>query len=83
MTRQNTEKSYAAGVRHFEETWGCLLPATPQRIAECLATYGETPSLNTLPSRPAALAHWHHTHGFADPTRHILVRQALKGIRGP
>lgn len=80
-TRQNTQKSYAAGVRHFEETWGGLLPATPQRVAEYLATYGETQSINTLRSRLAALAHWHHTHGFADPTRHTLVRQTLKGIR--
>ncbi|MEX1827324.1 site-specific integrase [Luteibacter sp. CQ10] len=80
-TRQNTQRSYAAGVRHFEETWGGLLPATPQRVAEYLATYGETQSINTLRSRLAALAHWHYTHGFADPTRHPLVRQTLKGIR--
>lgn len=80
-TRQNTQKSYAAGVRHFEETWGGLLPATPQRVAEYLATYGESQAINTLRSRLAALTHWHHTHGFADPTRDTLVRQTLKGIR--
>jgi len=80
-TRRNTQKSYAAGVRHFEETWGGLLPATPQRVAEYLATYGEMQSVNTLRSRLAALAHWHQTHGFTNPTRHTLVRQTLKGIR--
>ena len=80
-TRDNTLKSYAAGVRHFEETWGGLLPATAQRVAEYLAAYGATQSLNTLRSRLAALAHWHQSHGFADPTRHTLVRQTLKGIR--
>jgi integrase len=68
-------------VRHYEETWGGLLPATPQRVAEYLAAYGATQSVNTLRSRLAALAHWHQSHGFADPTRHPLVRQTLKGIR--
>jgi len=79
--RGNTQKSYAAGVRHFEEAWGGLLPATAQRVAEYLAAYGATLSINTLRSRLAALAKWHQSHGFTDPTRHPLVRQTLKGIR--
>lgn len=79
--RANTGKSYASGIRHFEEAWGGLLPSTPQRVAEYLAAFGSSQSVNTLRSRLAALAHWHQVHGFADPTRSPLVRQTLKGIR--
>jgi integrase len=79
--RENTQRSYAAGIRHFEQAWGGLLPATPPRIAEYLAAFGASQSINTLRSRLAALAHWHQEHGFADPTRSPIVRQTLKGIR--
>src|ERR1700754_3735501 len=79
--RENTERSYADGVRHFELAWGGLLPATPARVADYLAHYAPALSHNTLHSRLAALAHWHAQHGFADPTRAPLVRATLKGIR--
>lgn len=79
--RDNTQKSYAAGVRHFEEACSGLLPATAQRVAEYLAAYGATLSTNTPRSRLATLASWHQSHGFTDPTRYPLVRQTLKGIR--
>lgn len=79
--RPNTERSYAAAVRHFETQWRGLLPATPQLIAEYLATFGGTLSINTLQSRLAGLSHWHRDHGFQDPTKASLVQQVLKGIR--
>lgn len=79
--RANTRRSYAAGVRHFEETWGCVLPASPQQVADYLAAYAQSLALNTLRSRLAALARWHAELGFADPTRSELVRQTLKGIQ--
>ncbi len=43
--------------------------------------YADTLSLNTLKQRLAALAHWHITQGFPDPTKGPTVRQVLKGIR--
>lgn len=79
--RANTERSYAEGVRHFEETWGGLLPATPARVATYLAHYAPTLAHNTLRNRLAALARWHDDHGFTDPTRDHAVRATLKGIR--
>ncbi|CAM3598440.1 tyrosine-type recombinase/integrase [Pseudomonas reidholzensis] len=39
------------------------------------------PGFSTLKQRLAALANWHQTHGFPDPTKAPKVRQLLKGIR--
>lgn len=79
--RPNTVRSYAAAVRHFETEWRGLLPASAEMIAEYLATFAPTLSVNTLEARLAGLARWHQDHGFPDPTRAPLVRRVLKGIR--
>ncbi|QBB70740.1 hypothetical protein ELE36_10415 [Pseudolysobacter antarcticus] len=79
-TRENTRRSYAGAARHFEVDWGGHLPATADSIAHYLADYAEKLALNTLRHRLAALAQWHHDHGFADPTRAPLVRKVFKGI---
>lgn len=79
--RENTLRGYASAVRHFEETWGGLLPANAAQIARYLAAYAGALSLNTLKHRLAALAQWHKDHGFADPTQATLVKQTLKGIQ--
>lgn len=80
-TRENTRKSYRAAVEHFEVTWGGYLPATAEGIVRYLAEYAETLSLSTLRQRLAALAQWHVSQGFPDPTKAPHVRQMLKGIR--
>lgn len=80
-TRENTRKSYRAAVEHFEVTWGGFLPATGDSIVRYLAEYAESHALSTLKQRLAALAQWHITQGFADPTKSPQVRQVLKGIR--
>ena len=79
-TRDNTRRSYASAVRHFEEAWGGFLPATADAVARYLAAYAPSLSLNTLKLRLAALAQWHRDQGFPDPTKAPLVRQVLKGI---
>jgi integrase len=79
--RPNTRRSYAAAVRHFEVEWRGLLPATPDAIAEYLATYATTQAISTLKTRLAGLARWHLDHGFQDPTKAPVVRRVLKGIR--
>lgn len=79
--RPNTQRSYAAAIRHFEIEWRGLLPATPESIARYLAEYAASLSINTLRARLAGLSHWHSAHGFVDPTRSPLVAQVLKGIR--
>ena len=80
-TRQNTQRSYASALRHFEVEWGGHLPATPDSVARYLAEQGPRAAINTLKQRLAALAHWHAEHGFVDPTRAPLVRKVLKGIQ--
>ncbi len=79
--RENTRRSYASAVRHFEVEWEGLLPATTESISRYLADYAATLSLNTLQHRLAALSRWHTDHGFSDPTKTSIVRQVMRGIR--
>jgi integrase len=80
-TRENTLRSYASALRHFEIEWGGHLPATPDSVARYLVDQAGQLSTNTLRHRLAALAGWHREHGFVDPTRAPLVRKVLKGIQ--
>jgi integrase len=80
-TRENTRRSYRAAVEHFEVTWGGFLPATGDGIVRYLAEYADQHTISTLKQRLAALAQWHVTQGFPDPTKTPAVRQMIKGIR--
>lgn len=80
-TRENTRRSYRTAIQHFEVQWGGFLPASADAIARYLADHAATLSANTLQQRLAALASWHHAHGFPDPTKTHIVRGVLKGIR--
>jgi integrase len=79
--RKNTLLSYASAIRHFEEEWKGLLPASSDAISRYLADYASTLSGNTLRHRLAALSRWHLDQGFTDPTKSTTIRQLLKGIR--
>jgi integrase len=79
--RENTQRSYASALRHFEIDWKGFLPATQEMIGRYLADHATTLSLNTLKHRLAALSCWHTIHGFPDPTKAFSVQQILKGIR--
>ncbi|SAL81685.1 hypothetical protein AWB67_05908 [Caballeronia terrestris] len=79
-TRENTRRSYQSAIRHFELEWGGFLPASADAIAQYLADHAESLSVNTLRARLAALAQWHQTQGFPDPTKAPHVRKVLKGI---
>ena len=80
-TRANTRRCYQQALEHFEVTWGGFLPATSDAIVRYLVDHAATLSSNTLKLRLAALAQWHTSQGFPDPTKTPLVRQILKGIR--
>lgn len=80
-TRDNTRRSYRAAVEHFEVTWGGFLPATSDSVARYLVAYAGALSINTLKLRLSALAQWHNSQGFADPTKAPVVRKVFKGIR--
>ena len=79
--RENTQRSYRSALQHFEAEWGGLLPASPDTVARYLAEHAGSLSNSTLQQRLAALADWHHTQGFADPTKSQIVRKVMKGIR--
>lgn len=79
--RENTRRSYAAAVRHFEVEWKGLLPSTSEDMCRYLAEHADSLAINTLRQRLAALSRWHLDHGFADPTKASVVRQVFKGIR--
>lgn len=80
-TRDNTRRSYRAAIEHFEVVWGGFLPATSDSVARYLAEYAGSLSVNTLKLRLSALAQWHSSQGFPDPTKAPVVRKVLKGIR--
>jgi len=80
-TRDNTRRSYQSAIEHFEVTWGGLLPATPNTIAQYLIAYAESLAMNTLKQRLSAIAQWHQDQGFPDPTKAPMVKKVLKGIR--
>ncbi|KPA91990.1 site-specific recombinase XerC [Pseudomonas asplenii] len=80
-TRDNTRRSYQAAIEHFEVIWGGFLPATSDSVARYLAAHAGVLSINTLKLRLSALAQWHNSQGFADPTKALVVRQVFKGIR--
>lgn len=79
--RENTVRSYAAAIRHFEVEWKGLLPATIDTVARYLAEHATAYKISTLRLHLAALARWHADNGFADPTRSPLVLKVLRGIR--
>ncbi|MBI2746996.1 MAG: site-specific integrase [Burkholderiales bacterium] len=79
--RDNTRRSYASAIRHFEIEWEGLLPSTADAVSRYLADHAATLAINTLRQRLAALSRWHTDQGFADPTKSPLVRQVLRGIR--
>lgn len=80
-TRDNTRRSYRAAIEHFEVSWGGFLPATADSVARYLVAHAGVLSINTLKLRLSALAQWHNSQGFADPTKAPVVRKVFKGIR--
>lgn len=80
-TRDNTRQSYQTAIRHFEVEWGGFLPATADSIANYLVDYAESLAINTLRQRLAALAQWHISQGFPDPTKAPVVRKVFRGIQ--
>lgn len=80
-TRDNTRKSYRAAIEHFEVSWGGFLPATSDSVARYLVAHAGVLAVNTLKLRLSALAQWHVSQGFPDPTKAPVVRKVLKGIR--
>lgn len=80
-TRDNTRIAYQSAIRHYEEEWGGLLPATANAVAHYLSDYADQLTSSSLKARLSALARWHQDQGFPDPTKTAVVRSVMKGIR--
>jgi integrase len=80
-TRANTQQAYLSDLRHFEQTFGGVLPATPTLIEDYLTRYSDELAPVTLQRRLAALSAFHRDHGYPDPTKTPQLKQLMKGIR--
>lgn len=80
-TRANTQQAYLSDLRHFEQVFGGVLPATPTLIENYLTQFSDKFAPVTLQRRLAALSAFHRDHGHADPTKTPQLKQLMKGIR--
>jgi len=79
-TSDNTRRAYRSAIRHFE-AWGGCLPTNRDSLIKYLVHFADLLNPRTLDARLTALAQWHQTQGFSDPTQDSTVRKTLKGIR--
>ncbi len=81
----NTVRAYRSDWNLFS-TW-CAdhavspLPASPETIAVYLAEGARTLKVSTLTRRCSAISIAHQMSGLESPTRHIIVRTTMAGIR--
>lgn len=76
----NSRRAYASDLARYK-TWGGLIPASPEAIAEYLAAHQQSHAVSTLARWLASLAKAHRAIGVDDPTRSELVRSVVRGIR--
>lgn len=79
--RASTLRRYQGVCRHFEQMWGGRLPASNEMVVRYLGEHAQSLASSTLDLHLAALAQWHLSHGFDDPTKTAQVRQVLRSIR--
>ncbi|VVN72830.1 hypothetical protein PS718_00532 [Pseudomonas fluorescens] len=79
--RESTVRRYQQALEHYESVWGGFLPASSESIVRYLAEHAASLSISTLRGHLAALARWHLSHGFLDPTKAPQVRDVLRGIQ--
>ncbi|WP_233208799.1 site-specific integrase [Zhongshania marina] len=80
--RQNTLRAADGAVRHFEQTFGGLLPASPTAMADYIAfSLEEGLAVSTVGQRVSLLGTWHEEMGYPNPNQGSLVKTVLKGAR--
>ncbi|HCF3841117.1 TPA: hypothetical protein NID17_005793 [Pseudomonas aeruginosa] len=57
------------------------MPASSEAVVRYLADYADTLASSTLRANLAALAKWHLSHSYVDPTKAPHVREVLRGIQ--
>jgi integrase len=75
-----TRRSYREDVRHFKQHGGTI-PASPEMVAEYLASFAGTLAVATLQHRLIAIHRAHTDQGMPSPVMDRLVKQTMQGIR--
>jgi integrase len=76
----NTRIAYKSDFDHFAK-WGGAIPASAEMVAAYLAAFSETLSVATLQRRLAAISVAHDAGGFTNPTKSLLVRSTINGVK--
>lgn len=77
---ESTRRSYAADLRHFKACGG-RIPATPEMVANYLAANSAKLKVATLEHRLVAIHKAHQVIGAPSPTKNVLVKRTMQGIR--
>ncbi len=82
---KNTKRAYASDWKHFS-SWCSLhsfeaLPATPDAICLYLTELAASNRVSTIQRRLAAIGQAHQAAGHESPSKHVLVRNLLSGLR--
>jgi site-specific recombinase XerD len=75
-----TTRSYGTDISHFEQ-YGGTIPATPEVVAEYLASFATSLSRATLQHRLVAIHRAHVDNGLTSPAKNQLVKRTMQGIR--
>lgn len=77
---ESTRRSYAADLRHFKSCGG-RIPATAEMVANYLAKNSTKLAVATLEHRLVAIHKAHQNIGAPSPTKSVLVKRTMQGIR--
>ncbi len=77
---KNTRRAYQADMQHFY-TWGGAIPCTKEQVARYLTDHAQLLSISTLQRRLVSIGMAHRLQGYADPTKHDVVKLTMRGIR--
>ncbi len=81
----NTRRAYAADWRDFtswcEAAGLAALPAAPETVTLYVTARAETSKVATIQRRLIAISQAHQASRLESPTKSILVRETMKGIR--
>lgn len=77
---KNSRRAYRSDLNHFL-AWGGTIPATPEVVAQYLATHAGHFTAATLSRRLVSIGRAHTSMGLPSPTDTDLVRATLRGIR--
>ena len=77
---ENSRRAYRSDLNHFL-TWGGTIPASPEMVAQYLASHAGQHAIATLARRLISIGKAHTTQGMPSPTDTELVRATLRGIR--